>query len=176
MEELWDQGGSAIFSLMKCLVSEPGSFRQKNYMIITAISLHRISRLVYFKEGRYQKLPIEKYYYYIFEGDAETPEEVCDWIKTLGRNCSWIEQYGITQEKANHIFKLIWQIADLVCPMMACNVEQAFVSEYAYAIEYVIHHNGDLPKPKILELFPTNYPDYEYDAGIAKTIRDYDVF
>ena len=67
------------------------------------------------------------------------------------------------------------QIADLVCPMMACNVEQAFVSDYAYVIEYVIHHNGDMPKPKILELFPTNYPDYEYDAGIAKTINDYDV-
>lgn len=77
---------------------------------------------------------------------------------------------GYTLEKAEHIHKLIWQVADLVCPMMECITEQAFVSEYAYAIEYVIRHDGDLPKPEIGWMFPTNYEDYKYTEGIAKEI------
>ena len=81
---------------------------------------------------------------------------------------------GVTREKADHIYKLVWQVADLVCPMMACEVEQAFISEYAYAIEYVIQHNGDLPKPEISILFPSNYSDYHYQEGIAETIRNYE--
>ena len=36
----------------------------------------------------------------------------------------------------------IRRIADTVCPMMACMDEQGFVSEYAYAIDYVIKVSG----------------------------------
>lgn len=77
-------------------------------------------------------------------------------------------------EQAEHIFRLVWQVADIVCPMMACVCEQAFVSEYAYAIEYVIRHNVEFPKPEITLLFPGNYPDYNYSEGIAEEIREYE--
>lgn len=163
--EIFDQGIKAIYSLFNCFVSEPNSFQQKNHIIVAAALFERISRLVYFgKDGYYQKPSVDKYYKEIFEGFAETPEEVYDRIK--GND--------VTREKADHIYKLVWQVADLVCPMMACEVEQAFVSEYAYAIEYVIQHNGDLPKPKISILFPSNYADYRYQEGIAETIRNYE--
>ena len=56
--------------------------------------------------------------------------------------------------------------------MLACVTEQAFVSEYAYAIEYAARHGGDLPKPEIGTLFPTNYPDYDYTQGVAALIRE----
>ena len=59
--------------------------------------------------------------------------------------------------------------------MMACVTEQAFVSEYAYAIEYVIKHDGKLLKPEIAELFPTNYPDYDFQSGIAEIIRRFEL-
>ena len=40
-------------------------------------------------------------------------------------------------------------------------------------IEYVIRHDGDLPKPEIKWMFPTNYEDYHYTEGIAKEIESY---
>ena len=148
-------------------ISESGSFEQKNHIIITATLFEQISRLVYFsKDGYYCKPPVKTYYEEIFESFVETPEEVFERTK----------RYGVCDlEKAEHIYKLVWQVADLVCPMMACNCDQAFVSEYAYSIEYVIKHGGNLPKPEILILFPTNYDDYKYMEGIAEEIRKYEI-
>ena len=164
--EIFNQGTKAIHSLFNCLVSEQNSFRQKNHIVITAALFERISCLVYYgKEGYYQKPTADKYSREIFKRFAETPEEVYDRIK----------RYGATKEKADRIYKLVWQVADLICPMMACVVEQASIGEYAYAIEYVIRHNGDLPKPEISILFPSNYADYRCQGGIAETIRYYEV-
>ena len=162
--ELFHNGLAAIRSLLKCLSNEPSSYEQMNNMIVVATLFERISCLVYRgKDGTYRKPPVNVYTREIVEGWVETPEEVFDHVRL----------YGVTAEKAEHIYKLVWQIADLVCPMMACPDEQAFVSEYAYAIEYVIQHDGDLPKPEITELFPVNYFDYHYQNGIAETIRKY---
>ena len=164
--EIFNQGTKAIHSLFNCLVSEQNSFRQKNHIVITAALFERISCLVYYgKEGYYQKPSADKYSREIFKRFAETPEEVYDRIK----------RYGATREKADRIYKLVWQVADLICPMMACVVEQASIGEYAYAIEYVIRHNGDLPRSEISILFPSNYADYRCKEGIAETIRYYEV-
>ena len=58
--------------------------------------------------------------------------------------------------------------------MMACMEEQAFMSEYAYAIDYVIRHDFDLPKPDMVLLFPKNYSDYRYSEGpLIDKIGDY---
>lgn len=165
--ELWNMAHAAIESLLKCLACPDNSFEQKNYLIVAASMLERISCLVYRgKDGEYRKLPIENYYNEIFEGPAETPEEVNDIIA----------RYGAHSKDAVKIHKLVWQIADLVCPMIACISEQAFVSEYAYAIEYVIRHDGNLPKPNIMELFPDNYPDYHFQEGIAKELKQYEQY
>ncbi len=167
--ELFRIGVQAIYTLFDSLISEPDSFCQKNNIIITAFLFEKLSCLVYYgKNGRYTKPPVEKYYREIFEAFAETPEEVYE--RTAHR--------GVTREQADHVFKLVWQVADLVCPMMACVCEQAIMSQYAYAIEYVIRHDGDLPRPEIpgYSLFPHNYPDYRYGEGIAETISQYDGF
>lgn len=82
--------------------------------------------------------------------------------------------YGVSETEVEWIHKMIWQIADLVCPMIACMSEQAFVSEYAYAIDYVIRHGRDLPKPDIAELFPRNYSDYNYWEGpFVDKVKEY---
>ena len=158
---LWFDGHKAVRALLNALTSEQGSYVQKNYMLIAAAIFERISCLIYSgSDGLYHKLPEKTYRIELFEDWAETPEEV------LGR----IRIDGYTLEKAEHIHKLIWQVADLVCQMMECITEQAFVSEYAYAIAYLIRHDGDLPKPEIGWMFPTNYEDYKYTEGIAKEI------
>lgn len=161
---LWNEGHKASHALLNALTSEPGSYTQKNNLLIAAAYYERISCLIYRgRDGLYHKLPEKEYRMELFEAWAETPEEVLDRIRID----------GYTLEKAEHIHKLIWQVADLACPMMECITEQAFVSEYAYAIEYVILHNGDLPKPEIGWMFPTNYEDYKYTEGIAKEIDKY---
>lgn len=164
--EFFHYGLHAIKSLLRCLASEPGSFKQKNHLLVAAISFERMSCLVYRgKNGNYRKPPIEEYITYTFEGFAETPEEI---IYQLNK-CD------MAPASAEHMHRIIWKISDLICPMMSCLSEQAFVSEYAYAIEYVILHDGNLPKPKIPLLFPINYPDYNYREGIANEIKDYEI-
>lgn len=164
--EFFHYGLRAINSLLRCLASEPGSFEQKNHLLVAAISFERISCLVYRgNDGNYRKPPVEKYTADIFEAFAETPEEII---------CR-LNKYDVSPSSAEHIHRMIWKISDLICPMMSCISEQAFVSEYAYAIEYVILHDGNLPKPEIPLLFPTNYPDYNYRENIANEIKYYEI-
>lgn len=156
-DELSQSGIAAIYSLMRCFTYDMDSIDYMIQVLVTANYLKRISCLVYKgADGVYRKLPTQKYKESIFESRAELPEEVYDIIK----------KYGVSEAEAELIHKMIWQIADLVCPMIACMSEQAFVSEYAYAIDYVIRHRCDLPKPEIDELFPRNYPDYHYNEGL----------
>lgn len=156
-DELSKSGIAAIYSLMRCFTYDMDSIDYMIQVLVTANYLERISCLVYKgTDGVYRKLPTQKYKESIFESRAELPEEVYDIIK----------EYGVSETEAELIHKMIWQIADLVCPMIACMSEQAFVSEYAYAIDYVIRHRCDLPKPEIDELFPRNYPDYHYYEGL----------
>ena len=164
-EELIFSSFSTILSLLKCFTFEIDSDQYTNQVIVTADYFERISRLVYKgKNGQYRKLTAEKYDYEIFVGLAETPEEVSDEIK----------RFGTAVEDEKLIFKMVRQISDLVCPMMACMEEQAFVSEYAFAIDYVIRHKGDLPKPDMGLLFPKNYPEYNYWEGtIVEKIEKY---
>lgn len=155
-DELWKSGTDAILSLLRCFIYDVDSNDYMIQVFLTANYLERISCLVYKgKDGEYKKLSENKYKKFIFEGSAETPREIYDII----------QKYRVSETEAEWIHKMVWQIADLVCPMIACMSEQAFVSEYAYAIDYVIRHGRDLPKPDIAELFPRNYSDYNYREG-----------
>lgn len=67
-----------------------------------------------------------------------------------------------------------WDIKDKMLSAQSNMSEQAFVSEYAYAIDYVIRRGRDLPKPDIAELFPRNYSDYNYWEGpLVDKVREY---
>lgn len=153
--EALNSGVHAIFSLLKCFTYTIASTDYVAQVLVTASYFEHISRLVYKSGGKYKKLPTERYKHLIFTGYAETPQEVSLRMQSLGS----------AETDAEKVFRRVWQIADLVCPMIACIDEQAFVQEYAYAIDYVIRHNCDLPKPEISSLFPKNYLDYEYWKG-----------
>ena len=167
---LWDNAHHAINSILRCFTCDPDSPEFKNHLIVAAVLLEKVSCPVYRgKDGEYHKLPINTYKQWIFEGPTETPEEVASLLERLGKT--------VTKEEAIHIHKMIWQIADIVCSMQACILEQAFLSEFAYAIEYVIKHDGDLEPPVINSYspFPKNYPDYHYTEGIAEEIHEYEL-
>ena len=163
--EVSKSGTAAIFSLLRCFTYDVDSNDYMIQVLVTASYLERISCLVYKgSDGAYKKLPAEKYKKAIFESCAEFSQEVYEREQT----------YGGSATEAERIHKMVWQIADLVCPMIACMWEQAFVSEYAYAIDYVIRHRCDLPKPDINELFPRNYLNYNYREGsLVDKIKDY---
>ena len=165
--QLFFSGRSAINHLISCAVCVPGSLRQVNHIIIAAECFERLSRLVYRAgQGRFCKPKAEEYYNEIFINHAETPEEIT-YVPSL--------KYGVPPERAKEIYKIIHKTAEIVCPMMACVEEQAFLSEYAYAIEYVLSHKGNLPKPEIDLIFPTNYKDYHPGEKIACEIRKYGI-
>ncbi len=167
-DELWKSGTAAILSLLRCFIYDVDSNDYMIQVFLTANYLERISCLVYkSSDGKYKKLSENKYKKFIFEGCAETSQEIYNRI----------QKYGVSETEAEWIHKMVWQIADLVCPMIACMSEQAFVSEYAYAIDYVIRHGGDLSKPDIVELFPRNYSDYNHRDGslIEKTKKYIDL-
>lgn len=163
--ELSKSGTAAIFSLMRCFTYDVDSNDYMIQVFLTANYLERISCLVYKgKDRKYKKLSGNKYKEVIFESYAEIPQEIYDRIR----------EYGISETEAELIHKMVWQIADLVCPMIACMNEQAFVSEYAYAIDYVIRHGGNLPKPDIAGLFPRNYSNYNYwEGALIDKIKEY---
>lgn len=163
--ELSKSGTAAIFSLLRCFTYDVDSNDYMIQVLLTANYLERISCLVYKgKDGEYKKLSENKYKKFIFEGRVETSREIYDII----------QKYRVSETEAEWIHKMVWQIADLVCPMIACMSEQAFVSEYAYAIDYVIRRGRDLPKPDIAELFPRNYSDYNYWEGpFVDKVKEY---
>lgn len=163
--ELSKSGTAAILSLLRCFTYDVDSNDYVLQVLLTANYLERISCLVYkSSDGKYKKLSENKYKKAIFESYAETPHEIYDRI----------QKYRVSETEAEWIHKMIWQIADLVCPMIACMSEQAFVSEYAYAIDYVIRRGRDLPKPDIAELFPRNYSDYNYwEGSLVDKVKEY---
>lgn len=161
-DEFFGKGPIAVYALIKCVLRE-GKPEYKNYLVVAADCFERLSCLVYRSGGRFKKPPAEKYKRKVFDVWAETPEELRGRIEECG-------DAALTER----CFKTIRRIADIVCPMMACMDEQGFVSEYAYAIDYVIKRGGDLPEPLMRGLFPTNYPDYNYTEGVAAGIAPYE--
>ena len=156
---------AAIHQILLCFTEKVGSPAYKNHVVAAAMYLDRASCPVYrAKDGEVKKLPEKEYRKEIFEWFAETPEEIHFRLKDR----------GVTERQAALIHKMVWQIADLVCPPMANTAEQLFLSEYAYAIDYVIRHKGKLEKAVVPFIFPANYPDYHYQEGIAAEVFPFD--
>ena len=161
--ELCMRGHTAVYALIKCALSE-GTADYKNYLVVAAACFERMSCPVYRGgDGYFKKPPAKIYLKRVFDAWVETPEELFDRIMECGGDVTLTER----------CFRIIRRIADIVCPMMACMEEQGFVSEYAYAIDYVAKRGGDIPAPVMRGLFPTNYPDFNYTEGVAADVTKY---
>lgn len=140
-------------TLCKCIQCGPGSIEYERYLLVAAVILERVASLVYRnRDGQYCKPSSATYQAELFEPYAEFPSELLEHALLKDTN----------PETAQHVHKIFWQITNLVCPMMASMTEHGFVNEYAYAIDYVIRHDGDLPKPETNGFCPENYETYRY--------------
>ena len=120
--------------------------------------LHFLSRLWWKSGKQWVKLSAERYDMELFEGKAETQEEVSNILKsTFGLEFALEMSPGVF-----HQLKLIRQ---LWCHMIASTREQVRLSELAFALEYVLDHQENLPDPQFRDeagLFPDNYVDFHY--------------
>ncbi len=161
---LMNEGHDICLSLINYLAHRNDAPKSLNNLLIAAMKMEQISCLVYIrKDGQCGKLKSSDYMEELFEGWAEYPDDVRDWLSKLGAD----------PDDAPKVYLLLWQIAQIVCPMISCEYEQAFIREYAYAIEYVVKHDGTLDPPVMDGLFPKNYDDYNYwNEGVSKQIED----
>ena len=137
--------------LVKCIAEKDGD-NYFNDLFFVSSYLERLSRLVFGDEHWYADKPnISDYKEILFEHSAENIQEIKYILN---------KKLKITEADPQKTHKTLWQIADIVCHMMACLTEQAFVKEYAYAIDYVIKNTDSIEKPEMNGLFPTNYKDF----------------
>lgn len=129
--------------------------------------LYYLSKLVYRSNNGIVKLSAKRYAIDLFEGITETKEEVALILEHYhsSLNCN----LNITDQLIDYTYHCLQLVKALWCTFIACKVEQAYVPEFAYALEYVIKNSGEVPMPKYSNhvFFPTNYKDFNYTEGIA---------
>ena len=148
--QLFLNSGFILKLLTKCIVHS-GAAEYPWLLTIVSLYLERLSCFVFTEDDHAAiKPPADVYKRELFETYGETVEEIKRFIPKPDE-----------ESEPQSVHKTLWQIADVVCPMMACRSEQAFVQEYAYAIDYVIQHTDTLPKPAMKGLFPVNYNGFD---------------
>ena len=144
-------------TLIKC-ITRGGGDEYDQLLIIVSFCLERLSRMVYWDgDGAFVKPPAAEYKTTLFGAFGETIEEVGERAGA-----------GVDGHDVKKIHFILWKIADIVAPMMACGDEQAFVSEYAYAIDFVIKNAYNIPKPEMRGLFPVNYDGFNPSKFVSK--------
>ena len=125
--------------------------------------LYFLSKLIYRdKDGLLTKLSAKRYEKELFEGFAENEREVAE---ILDRYDIHKQIDGSSEEFVSYVFHCLKLIEAIWCNFIACVPEQAYISEYAYAFEFVMDHKGKLPMPEYkfpCSLFPTNYEEFNY--------------
>ena len=129
--------------------------------------LYYLSKLVYRGKNGIGKLSAERYAEELFDGFAETKEEIADILEHCNNrlNCG-IE---ITDQLVDYTYQCLQLIKALWCAFIACTIEQAYIHEFAYAFEYVIKNRGNLPVPEYRRpaFFPYNYENFNYTEDVA---------
>ena len=150
--------------LLYCIANGPNDPEYKTVLYATCSKLYFLSKLVYQSKHGIVKLPIKTYQRELFVGSLETVEEVAAMLGHL----------HIDKGRAAYVYKCLQPMERLLCGMIGCLYEQPFVSELAYAVDYVIRRDGEVEMPAFnrpSDLFPVNYKDFRYNEGIAKDIE-----
>ncbi len=134
----------------------------------TCARLYYLSRLVYRGKSGISKLSSKRYRELIFDPHAETSEEIVDSIERMRKSGVIVKQNNndYCGTKTIRCFNII---EELWCGAISCVNEQIYIPELAYAMEYVVKNNGELPMPVFSDYspFPSNYENYHYTDGIA---------
>lgn len=129
--------------------------------------LYYLSKLVYHGKNGIEKLSAKRYGEKLFEGLTETKEEIADILRRYNNHLKL--NIEITGTLIDYTFHCLQLVKALWCTFIACCIEQAFISEFAYAFEYVVKNKGELPMPEYNNpsFLPNNYKDFHYTEDIA---------
>lgn len=129
--------------------------------------LYYLSKLVYRGKDGIVKLSAERYEKELFEGMTETKEEVARILERYHDRQTY--NVEVTDQLVDDTYHCLQLVKALWCTFIACDFEQAYIPEFAYAFEYVIKHKGDLPMPEynFSRFLPSNYEDFHCTKDIA---------
>lgn len=129
-----------------------------------------LEKLLYAEDGVYKKLKAKDYIKKLFEGLAETPDEIESILNRMHK----VKEFDPCVDKIGHVnrvFQCLNLIEMLWCRGISRLYQRMLIPELAYAFEYVILHKGKLPKPEFeneSSLFPSNYVNYDNNTGLAE--------
>ena len=162
--EIYDVEFTITNSLLRCFLYDIGSDEYMNHLMMVAMRLDTLSRMVYKAKNGYKKLPERKYKEILFEWWAGTPQDVYERSRL----------YKKIKIDSEQVYKKLYQIADLICPMLASEERSYIINDYAYSIDFIIRHKGNLPAPTINGSLMPKYLGYDYKKStMAKMIAEY---
>lgn len=132
--------------------------------------LYFLSKLVYLDESKIKKLEEIQYMNNLFNLMELEIDDVIEILRLNNFKTANSDQLKEILDCYN-ILKLIW------CREIACPYEQIYISELAYAYDYVVKRKGKLPKPEFqgkCSLFPTNYENYNYGESYMSYFSNID--
>lgn len=145
--------------LLYCAATGRQDSEYKTMLCSTCTKFQFLSKLVYRGKGDIVKLPAERYKKELFDAWMEDEEEISARLQGL----------NLGEVDSNFVYQCVQPIELLWCQMISCIKEQVFVSELAYAADYILARNGAVPAPefqqKETDLFPTNYENFNYWEG-----------
>ena len=161
---LWDISSEVPGGLIVLLYR--GLKEQEDYLRLFSICsrLENLSKMVYKGRDGVKKPSYDLYDHWLFEIRYETKGDIRYILKNYG------DKVEIDESETEKIFKMYQTIKMLWLRMVSNVGEIAFLSEYAYAFEYVRSKGADIPLPEYEneDIFPCNYDGYDYDRGIAE--------
>lgn len=160
--ELHHLGKCALMSIIRSSFCKPQSKKYKRHVFMAAMYLERLSCFVFAdQDGKIKKFTAEYY-----------KKVILARLNDVYHNFE-AQQIAISSDKKEYIQKVIEPIAEIVCSMIASMDAQGFISEYAYAVDYVLSRNGNIEHPIMNGFFPKNLQDFRYQ-GIADEIYEYE--
>ena len=144
---LWDIELSVTDNTIWLIANGVNGSDGKLRLYATCARLYYLSRLVYKGKDGIRKLDTKRYRKELFEGSAETKEEV-KHVMMERRKQGEKSVSNISDDAVERTYRCLNCIAELWCRNIACLYEQIYIPEMAYEFDYVLKHDGNLPKPE----------------------------
>lgn len=160
LEYMSSINSSISTGLLYCVATGKENKEYKIKLYGICLKLWFLSKMVYRSQKDITKLPFKIYKHILFDETIESVEEISDFLSYKKFDYS----------DSEYIYKCIQPIELLWCQMIGCRIEQVYISELAYAADYVISRKGEVDPPIFhkYSLFPQNYEDFHYQEGIAE--------
>ena len=158
-------------NILFCILSGSENTQYLPALLAASMRLNLIQRCVYKGKNGNWKLKPEEYVRELFDGYAETVDECRSILEDRLKK-------EVCLEKAEYCYQCLSKIKKLLGPMLACSWEILYPAEFAFVIDYVIRRGGRIKDPVFLKngMFPENFADFDYTAGITETIEEYTVW